>query len=236
MELKGEYRIPASRQAVWEALNDPFVLKGSIAGCESFERIANTEFIAKVLVRIGGINARFSGRVSVSEIDAPNAYTLSTKGQGGLDMAKGSVRVTLEDAPDGGTLLRYAGQAEIGDKLAALGDRLVGGFVKSGADDFFYRLSAMVGGVATPAFSTSEAKSVSPRPPASKPDMRSSRKDHEIFEMPQGITPEAFPESLGSGDLQGGDGETHLKKPVLIFIGILLAICAIAYFARPTDW
>ena len=144
MDMTGERRIPAPRQTVWNALNDPEVLRASIPGCESLEKLSDTEMKATAALKIGPISARFTGNVQLSDIDPPNGYTISGEGQGGVaGFAKGGAKVNLAD--DGGdTLLRYEVHAQVGGKLAQLGARLVDATAKQMADQFFDRFSARV--------------------------------------------------------------------------------------------
>jgi uncharacterized protein len=143
MDMTGERRIPAPRQVVWQKLNDPEVLKASIPGCDSLEKLSDTEMKATAAVKIGPMSARFSGTVHLADIDAPNGYTISGEGQGGIGFAKGGAKVRLEDA-DGGTILRYEVNAQVGGKMAQLGARLIDASAKQMADAFFDRFSALV--------------------------------------------------------------------------------------------
>ncbi|MBL8669938.1 MAG: carbon monoxide dehydrogenase subunit G [Alphaproteobacteria bacterium] len=137
MELSGDVLIPAPRAVVWAALNDPDVLKGCIPGCQSIEKESDTAFTAKVKAKIGPVSATFGGRVALSEIDPPNSYVIAGEGQGGVaGFGKGSARVSLTDE-DGGTRLTYAGEAQVGGKLAQIGSRLVQGTVTKLAGQFF---------------------------------------------------------------------------------------------------
>jgi uncharacterized protein len=144
MDMTGERRIAAPRQTVWQALNDPEVLKASIPGCESLEKLSDTEMKATAGVRIGPISARFTGNVHLTDIDQPNGYAIGGEGQGGVaGFAKGGAKVRLED--DGsGTLLRYEVHAQVGGKIAQLGARLIDASAKQMADAFFDRFSAQV--------------------------------------------------------------------------------------------
>lgn len=150
MEITGEYLVPAPQQRVWEALNDPQVLKASIAGCQALEKVSDTEFNAIVTTKVGPVSATFRGNVNLSELDAPNGYTLTGRGQGGAaGFAKMSSRVALQ--PQGEqTLLRYTAQAEIGGKLASVGSRLVQSVAKKNADDFFAAFTRQLGGAPEP--------------------------------------------------------------------------------------
>ena len=148
MDMTGEFRIPASREAVWKALNDPEVLKRSIAGCEELEKTTDTEFTAKVTAKVGPVKARFAGKVTLSDLDPPNGYTITGEGQGGAaGFAKGGAKVRLE--PDGdGTLLKYTVNAAIGGKLAQIGARLIDGAAHKMAQEFFASFAANVAGPA----------------------------------------------------------------------------------------
>jgi carbon monoxide dehydrogenase subunit G len=146
MEIKGEYRIPASREKVFAALNDLAVLQACIPGCESLEKTSDTEMKAKVRMRIGPVSASFSGKVTLSDIDPPNGYRISGEGQGGAaGFAKGGAVVTLrEEASD--TVLNYNADAQVGGKIAQVGARLIDGTAKKLADEFFGKFASMVGG------------------------------------------------------------------------------------------
>jgi len=146
MEITGEYRIPAPQQRVWEALNDPAVLKACIAGCQQLERIAENEFSAIVATKVGPVSATFRGSVNLSQLEPPNGYTLVGQGQGGAaGFARMQARVGLK--PEAGdTVLTYAAQAEIGGKLASVGSRLVQSVARKNADDFFSAFARQLGG------------------------------------------------------------------------------------------
>lgn len=146
MDLNGEYRIPAPRTKVWDALNDPEILKQCIEGCEELNRDGENGFTAKVTAKIGPVKAKFGGKVTLENIDPPNGYTIRGEGQGGVaGFAKGSADVKLtEDGTD--TVLNYTARAEVGGKLASIGSRLVEGVAKKTADDFFGKFSKLLGG------------------------------------------------------------------------------------------
>ncbi|HEX4113457.1 MAG TPA: carbon monoxide dehydrogenase subunit G [Stellaceae bacterium] len=147
MDMTGEYRIPAPRQQVWEALNNPEILRAAIPGCESIEKLSDTEMTAKVAAKVGPVSAKFSGKVTLSDLDPPNGYRISGEGSGGAaGFAKGGATVTLADDGAGGTILSYKVDAQIGGKLAQIGSRLIDGVSRKMADDFFARFSAAVGG------------------------------------------------------------------------------------------
>lgn len=137
MDLSGEQLIPVPRAAVWQALNDIDVLKACIPGCESIAWTGENQLEAVVTARIGPVKARFTGVVSLTNINPPNGYTISGEGKGGAaGFAKGGADVTLSDA-EGGTLLRYEVKAQVGGKLAQVGARLIAGAAKKMAGDFF---------------------------------------------------------------------------------------------------
>ena len=137
MEIKGEYKIPASREKVFAALNDPAVLQACIPGCEELEKTDDHNFRVVAKMKVGPVSARFRGRVTLSDLDPPNGYRISGEGEGGIaGFAKGGATVGLTES-DGGTLLKYDVEAQIGGKLAQLGQRLINGTAKKLADEFF---------------------------------------------------------------------------------------------------
>jgi uncharacterized protein len=144
MTMTGEVQLSASRDRVWAMLNDPAVLKACIPGCEQLELNANNEFQAVATIKIGPVKARWKGKVRLSELDPPNSYRISGEGEGGVaGFAKGGATVSLTDR-DGGTLLSYNVEAQIGGKLAQLGQRLVNSAAKKTADDFFLKFAEAV--------------------------------------------------------------------------------------------
>ena len=137
MDMTGEYRIPAPRETVWRALNDPEVLKRSIPGCEDLQKTSDTEMTAKVAAKVGPVSAKFSGKVTLSDINPPVSYKISGEGQGGVaGFAKGGAEVKLEEE-GAETVLRYKATAQVGGKLAQIGSRLIDSTAKKMADQFF---------------------------------------------------------------------------------------------------
>jgi uncharacterized protein len=137
MTMQGEVTLPAERERVWAALNDPEVLKVCIPGCQELEKVSDTEFAAVAKLAVGPVKATFKGNVMLSDIDAPNGYTITGEGQGGVaGFAKGGAKVRLADA-GGGTQLSYDVEAQVGGKIAQLGGRLINGVAKKYADQFF---------------------------------------------------------------------------------------------------
>ena len=145
MTMTGEVQLAAPRQTVWEKLNDPEVLKATIPGCESLEKTSDTAFAAVAVTKIGPVKARWKGKVTLNDLDPPNGYRIVGEGEGGVaGFAKGAADVKLTDK-DGGTLLSYSVEAQIGGKLAQLGQRLINGAAKKMADEFFQKFAAAVG-------------------------------------------------------------------------------------------
>ena len=144
MTMTGEVQLPATRQVVWEKLNDPAVLKSCIPGCEELDKTSDNEFQAVAKMKVGPVSARFKGRVTLSDFDPPNSYKITGEGEGGVaGFAKGGATVNLQDK-DGGTLLVYNVEAQIGGKLAQLGQRLINGSAKKLADEFFANFAEAV--------------------------------------------------------------------------------------------
>ncbi|RYJ01425.1 MAG: carbon monoxide dehydrogenase [Acetobacteraceae bacterium] len=143
MEMTGERRIPAPRQQVWEALNDPQSLQAAIPGCESVERIGDDQFQAKVALKLGPMSAKFGGKVKLENLNPPASYTITGEGNGGaMGFAKGGADVALEELGPNETLLTYNVKAQVGGKMAQLGGRLIDSTAKQMADQFFNRFAA----------------------------------------------------------------------------------------------
>ena len=137
MTMNGEAVLPADRNKVWVALNDPEVLKACIPGCQELDKVSDTEFQATVRAAVGPVKATFKGRVQLLDLDPPNGYRIAGEGQGGVaGFAKGGAKVQLADA-EAGTVMTYDVQAQVGGKLAQLGGRLIDGVAKKYADEFF---------------------------------------------------------------------------------------------------
>jgi uncharacterized protein len=176
MDMTGEFRIPAPRQKVWEALNDPEILRRSIPGCEEVQKVSDNQFEAKVTAKVGPVKARFGGKVTLSDLDPPNGYKISGEGNGGAaGFAKGGATVRLSD--DGpGTKLSYAVEAHVGGKLAQIGSRLIDATARKMAEDFFRSFSEVVGGApaeaapaAAPATAAAAAEPAAPAPTPPQP-------------------------------------------------------------------
>ena len=146
MTMTGATTLPADRARVWAMLNDPAVLKACIPGCESLEKVSDTEMTAKVRLRIGPVSANLSGKVTLSDLDPPNGYKISGEGQGGVaGFAKGGADVRLKPDETGtGTILTYSVNAAVGGKLAQIGSRLIEGAARQMADQFFGKFAEIV--------------------------------------------------------------------------------------------
>ncbi len=152
MKMDDSQCVPAPRAKVWAALNDPLILKQCIPGCQSLDMISPTNMVATVLVKIGPVTARFSSKVTLSDLDPPNSYRISGTGSGGAaGFAKGGSTVELSSHGPDATILRYVVDAQIGGKLAQLGGRLIDATAKKLASEFFHAFAEAVGRTAAPA-------------------------------------------------------------------------------------
>ena len=146
MVLTGERLLAVDRDGVWKALNDPEILKASIPGCETIEKTGDNEYSIGVLAALGPVRAKFNGKLLLEDVVAPESYTLRFEGTGGAaGFAKGSAKVTLTD-DDGATLIRYAVTAQVGGRIAQVGNRLVDSAALKLADDFFAAFEKCVPG------------------------------------------------------------------------------------------
>ena len=145
MEMSSTRIVHATPETVWNALNDPAVLKDSIPGCESFERVSDNQWRAVVAARVGPVSARFNGTVHIVDAMPPSGYTLKFEGQGGAaGFANGEAKVSLTPSNGGDTALSYTAKANVGGKLAQIGSRLIDGAAAKMADDFFARFAERV--------------------------------------------------------------------------------------------
>ena len=207
MKMSGERVIPAPQTRVWEALNDPEVLRQAIPGCIEMVKHSPTEFSAKVMAKVGPVKANFAGDVSLSELDPPNSYLISGKGSGGVaGFAEGGAQVRLEDI-GGQTRLRYDVDAQVGGKLAQIGSRLIESTARRMAEDFFQRFADVVAGgeaqsgverevpaepglTAAPKARKAPAKKVASKSPASRKPAakKSARRSSGESPQPAGFT------------------------------------------------
>lgn len=143
MEFTGSQTIAATREQVWKGLNDVAVLRACVPGCEEFVAQSDDEFKAVVVASVGPVKARFKGTLLLSERDGPNGYRIAGQGEGGIaGFGKMTATVTLADAEEGGTLLTYVAEAQVGGKLAQIGSRLVTSVANKLAAEFFKRFNS----------------------------------------------------------------------------------------------
>ncbi len=233
MDMSGSHRIEAGRDAVWAALNDPDILRQCIPGCEEVVRQSDTEMTAKVVAKVGPVSAKFAGKVTLSDLDPPNGYTITGEGSGGAaGFGKGGATVTLAD--DGGaTLLTYTAKAQVGGKLAQIGSRLVDATARKMAEEFFARFTRIVGPAPAEVATAEEAPAATeaaPRPavrpavysdpasaaaPATKPATRMAEPPPEI--------PLPLPVGRGKG---GGTSNFYVPWAALLVVVVLFAALA----------
>ena len=145
MEMSGVQLIPAPQRVVWDALNDPEMLKASVPGCESIERTGDNEYQVQMVARVGPVSAKFKGKLTLSDVKPPDSYSIAFEGQGGpAGFAKGGAHVRLTPEAEK-TKLSYDVKASVGGKLAQIGSRLVDAAAKKVADDFFRNFNQKVG-------------------------------------------------------------------------------------------
>lgn len=166
MDMSGEHEIAAPRETVWNALNDPDVLKACIPGCQEIEKTSDTDFAAKVKAKVGPVNATFAGNVTLSNINPPESYTISGEGSGGAaGFAKGGADVSLADEGET-TRLSYNVHAQVGGKLAQMGQRLIQSTANKYAKQFFDNFKAHLEAPAETAESGAEAAAEAETPAA----------------------------------------------------------------------
>lgn len=219
MDMSGSHRIEASRDAVWAALNDPDILRQCIPGCEEVVRQSDTEMTAKVVAKVGPVSAKFAGKVTLSDLDPPNGYTIAGEGSGGAaGFGKGGATVTLAD--DGGaTLLTYTAKAQVGGKLAQIGSRLVDATARKMAEEFFARFTQIVG--PAPAETAPVADPVAPEATAPAP-AAAPKPAVRAAEVPPEI-PLPLPVGRRAG---AGSGNFYVPWAALLVVVVLLASLA----------
>ena len=190
MEFRGRYLIPAPADVVWKALNDPETLSQCVPGCESMEKIDETQFNAVATLKIGPVKATFKATIRLSDLDPPHRCTLRGEGQGGVaGFARGEAQVVLEPEA-GGTALSYTANATIGGKLAQIGQRLIDGAAKQIADDFFTRFVALVAASPAPQ-QTADAPAAAVEEPAQAAGTATAASTAEKTNRP-GLAPEIW--------------------------------------------
>lgn len=238
MDMSGEYRIPAPRDKVWQALNDPEILKQAIPGCEELTKTSETELEAKVTAKVGPVKAKFGGKVRLENINAPESYSIVGEGKGGAaGFAKGGADVHLtEDGSD--TILTYSAKAEVGGKLAQIGSRLVQGAAKKTADDFFSKFSQIVGeghaatSATAPAGPVGEPASPATAEPAPAPSAPAAAPAGAVTEQAaKAAAPSAPPAAKAAPTATGKHGLGGLGMPAYIGIGVVVLILLYLIFS-----
>jgi uncharacterized protein len=221
MELSNTRIVPAPPSVVWAALNDATILKECLPGCESLEPTGEHAWRVVMAVRVGPVSARFNGRMTMTDIDAPTAYTLQFDGQGGAaGFAKGEARVTL--APDGeNTAMAYVAKAQVGGKLAQIGSRLVDGAASKLADDFFARFVERVSGEAAMPAVAAEETSAGSRAEAAGADTLTGSVSTEASAA--GMAPRDAPRQ-GSTPLAPAGGSPWIRYAAIIAIAVVLIV------------
>ena len=145
MEMNDEIRVQAARSIVWDALNNPEVLKACITGCESLEQVSDSEFVMLVVVKVGPIKAKLNGKITLTDVQAPNCYKSIVEGQGRVaGFVKSEITVELIEISPDVTLIKYGVKANIGSKIAKLGSRMIDSIARKIAEHFFTRFNAKV--------------------------------------------------------------------------------------------
>jgi|SRR5271165_2615178 len=199
MDMTGQQRIPASREIVWNALNDPGVLEACIPGCQELVKSSDTEMNATALIKVGPVTAKFQGGVTLSDFDPPKSYRIAGEGQGGVaGFAKGTADVRLEEDGDG-TILQYTVSAQVGGKLSQLGGRLIDATAKQMSSAFFKRFAeeiesqSLSSGAEGPAYSEEAARPAgAARPRAEPAPRRQASRQPRPAPAPLDLTPGIF--------------------------------------------
>ncbi len=228
MDMTGEYRIPAPRQRVWEALNDPLILKRSIPGCESLDKVSDNELEATVRAKVGPVSAKFQGKVTLGDLNPPESYTISGEGKGGAaGFAKGGATVRLTEEEGGITVLRYEAKADVGGKLAQIGSRLIQGTSKKMADDFFGRFSEIVGGAEAPAAAPEAVAPAAEAAPPAEPAPAAAPVEAPAAPVPPpqaSVPPQAAAPPRPAPAVRGG-----LSQNPLIWVGTIVLIVVVLF-------
>lgn len=230
MRMTGEQRVAALRAKVWEGLNDPAVLAQCIPGCQSLERDGDNRFVATAEVKIGPIGARFKGAVELSDLDAPNGYTITGSGNGGVaGTAKGGAKVRLSDAAGGGTLVAYEVDAEVGGRMAQLGGPIIDATAKNLAGKFFAKFGEVVasGGKASTA---AEPGATAPVAAVGGPAAGAVPASVSTGAAPGGLW--GWVAALVLALLTGFQlGEAHMRAELLLGLVLLIVTAAAAFEA-----
>jgi len=221
MDMTGEYHIAAPRQKVWDALNDPEILKQAIPGCETITKHSDTEMSATVRAKVGPVSARFGGKVTISDRDPPNSYKIMGEGTGGpAGFAKGGATVKLAD--DGaGTKLSYVVEANVGGKLAQIGSRLIDATARQMADNFFAKFAQVV---------VASSAAAGPAPAAPAEAVAAEAPPVMVAEMPPPPAPslELPPPRPTPSSAPGGEGKR--LSPAIWVTALAVVVIVLLYF------
>jgi carbon monoxide dehydrogenase subunit G len=226
MDMNGEYQIAAPRQRVWEALNDPEMLRQCIPGCEEIVKVSDVEWTAKVTAKVGPVKAKFAGKVTLSDLDPPNGYTITGEGTGGAaGFAKGGAAVKLVDQ-GAGTLLTYTVKAQVGGKLAQIGSRLIDGTARKLAEEFFSAFAALLSG---PGGAAAAAVDDLPPPPIQSQEAAGLAVDirGDVAADIPGDIPVAIPPGAPPLDPPPGAVPARAGLPPLIWVAGLIIVVTI---------
>lgn len=239
MEISGSCRIPASREAVWAALEDPEILKACIPGCERLERTSADVFDGAATAKIGPVKAEFSGAVTRESAQPPARLALAGQGAGGAaGSARGRAELELSD-DDGGTLVAWKAAAEVDGKIAQLGGRLVAGFARQAADGFFLKLAELAAAGRLPAPLMPEAPplvyeepgdsqaAVVDAPPLAAGGPTPSE-PHPI--APGGVPDVPDPLELAAAEEVAGSPGSNAVTRIMLIAAVVIAVGAIAYY------
>lgn len=245
MEMSGEQRVPLAQEEVWKSLNDPDVLKACIPGCESVDKVSDTEFKAIVNTRIGPVRSRFKGRVTMSDLDPPNSYKLSFQGDGTAGFIKGEVDVKLTPEGERNTAIGYTSKATVGGKLAQVGSRLIDGAARKMANDFFSNLTRELGGTyqaseearpekapepAQQPEPTPEAEPVAAKEPVLETEQVAARDPVREREPTPETAPETAPQTAATEPARASTTEVGNRRALWVAI-VIVIVLIILYFA-----
>jgi uncharacterized protein len=206
MEMQGQRQLAVKQQEAWEALNDPAVLKQCVPGCDKLELMDDGRYAVGMSLKIGPVSAKFTGKIEMSNVNAPASYTLGFDGQGGVaGFGKGVSQVKLTPN-ELGTLLDYSVKAQVGGKIAQLGQRLIDGVAKSMADDFFARFDRVLQDRFAIAASATSDQAAEPA--------NATASDGSVVQQPSGTK------------------KPQIKVPISVWAMLLLGIFIIVYFIK----
>ncbi len=244
MKLSGEEKIPAPREQVWKALNDPEILKKSITGCKELTKTSDTEFSATVQAKVGPVKATFNGDVKLSKLNPPKSYVLSGQGKGGVaGFAKGKATVKLDEDGDH-TILTYDVDAQVGGKLAQIGSRLIGSTAKKMANDFFKKFAKLAAADTSdkPTKKTVKKKAVTKKKPvtkkaaAKKPAKKPVKKAAAKKPVKKQAAVASTPSKKSSAVCKPAEPEKQTKiqrpepNPVMVFVLSAIGAAIILFF------